>query len=516
MAKKIKLQNIVDLEPYMSIAIDEGVETDENGNWLINVGYLRVSTDRQAEEGYGLDIQHKDVVSYCMRNEYKNLLMFVDDGYTGTNMDRPALQGIIKMITDFNKGRSRIRINSMIIPRIDRLGRTLLGTLQFIQDYIVSQADSKNSAVNNNKEDINFVSISENYCRIERNNPQGKFLLMLFASLAEFDRDQIVEKLQKGRRERVASGKWLGGGNVPYGYKYEDGALIVVPEEADKIREIFRLYIEEKMSPQKISERLGFKGERIVMQILRRKSLTGCIVYKGEEFPGDHEAIIPLERWLEAQDEIANRSVVRGDSSYLLSGITYCGECGAKMRYQKWDKKTGECKFVCYSHQKSKKYLVKDENCDNKLFWQSDIEEAVIGELFRLSYLGDEGKKKSEGVIDPVEALTNQLVAEKRKLSRLYDFDDGSEDDVLEEKILNCRKRINDIQAQISSEKRQSEIARKINKAREIFATIEGTWEHMTAKERQSVCRELIDSVIIHKDGVIDVHLKLRSYLINK
>ena len=86
-----------------------------------------------------------------------------------------------------------------------------------------------------------------------------------------------------------------------------------------------------------------------------------------------HEPIITLERWEEAQEEIKRRSVIRGDAHYMLSGLLYCAECGAKMRYQKWNPKTGECKIVCYSQQKSKKYLVKDENCDNSKYWQSDI-----------------------------------------------------------------------------------------------------------------------------------------------
>ena len=324
----IKLSNIFEIEHFMKILIDEFIEVDADGNFLINVGYGRVSTDRQAEQGYGLDIQEKEILNYAKNNGYKNLVLFIDDGYTGTNMDRPALQAIIKMITDFNEGKSNIRINTMIIPKIDRLGRTLLGTLQFIQDYIVSaKSENNKSRINKNREDINFVSVAENYCRIERNNPQGKFLLMLFASLAEFDRDLIVEKLQKGRISRVASGKWMGGGITPYGYIYDrdSGLLKIVPEEAEKIKEAYRLFIEEKLSPQKIADRLGFKGDTIVIQILKRKSLTGCIVYKGVEYPGQHEPIISLERWEEAQEEFESRSVVRKESNYLLTGLLVCG-----------------------------------------------------------------------------------------------------------------------------------------------------------------------------------------------
>ena len=66
------------------------------------------------------------------------------------------------------------------------------------------------------------------------------------------------------------------------------------------------------------------------------------------------------------------------------------------------------------------------------------------------------------------------------------------------------------------SEEEKKKILRKVEKAKSIFRTLESTWPHMTDKEKQSVCQELIDRIVIHKDGVIDVHLKLRSYLINK
>lgn len=513
---KIKLKAILDVKSYMKIAIDNGVDLDENGNYLINVGYLRVSTDKQAEEGFGLDVQEKDVMKYARLNELTNLVLFTDDGWTGTNMDRPALNAIITLIEQYNSGRTKIRINSFIVPRIDRLGRTLYGTLQFIQDYIVAQRDSKNSLINRNKEDISFISVAERDCRIDKEDPRSKFLFMLFATLAEYDRDMIVQKLQRGRIARVEDGKWMGGGNLPYGYRYDKelGILVIVPEEAEKVKEVFRLYIDEKLSPGKIATMLGFKGERIVTQILRRKSLTGCIEYKGKEYRGDHEPIISLERWNEAQYELERRSVYRGDAHYLLSGLLYCGECGAKMRYQRWDKKTGACKLVCYSHQKSKKYLVKDENCDNGLFWAEDIEDAVINELFGMSFLGDENSVKEKPYFDLAASLAKDLQKEKQRLERLYDFDDDDDDEVIKNRIARSRAKIKEIQSAILDEEKNAEINRRIDKAKELLRTLEATWPHMSREERQAVCRELIDRVEVCKDRTVKVNLKLKSYLI--
>ena len=65
--------------------------------------------------------------------------------------------------------------------------------------------------------------------------------------------------------------------------------------------------------------------------------------------------------------EMAKRSPnYTSKANYLLTGLLYCGKCGAKMRYQKWDKKNNRAKLICYSQQKSKSYLIKDYNCDQK------------------------------------------------------------------------------------------------------------------------------------------------------
>ena len=124
-----KLSDVIKPARYMHILIDGEVETDADGNFIIDIGYTRVSTDKQADEGYGLEIQDNILRDYCERNKIKNLVVFSDDGYTGTKMERPALQGIVKMISDYNNRKSKIRIGTMITPKIDCLGRIMFGIL---------------------------------------------------------------------------------------------------------------------------------------------------------------------------------------------------------------------------------------------------------------------------------------------------------------------------------------------------------------------------------------------------
>ncbi len=509
------LKNNLKLNKYMSILIDsDKIECDKDGSYLINVAYSRVSTEKQAEEGLGLEAQRDSIISYCRLNNIKNCILFTDDGYTGTNLSRPAIQSIIRMIKEYNCGQSNIRINTLIVPRIDRLARSLLDMLQFIEDYILSKDGSK-SKTNTNRYDINFVSIKESFCRVDRNDPSSKLMLQLFGSLAEYDRDCIVEKLKIGREKRISTGKWKGGGNLPYGYGYnkETGTLEIIPEEAEKVREIFRLYIDEKISPQRISDILGFKGERIVTQILKRRSLLGYVSVKGKEYKGLHEPIISEETFKKAQEELKKRSVTRGNAIYMLAGLLECGECGARMRYQKWGK-DNKVKIVCYSQQHTKSYLVKDENCQNKKFWREDIERTVLDAIFAQSFELNEKNKKQDVDIDITAALQKQIKKEKDKLERLYKsfLDKDDYDDVLQRMIKEIQTKIKELNSSLSSEKKKEEIRNKKRESIQKFKGIKDSWPYMTDAEKQTVCRELIDKITVSRDNHISIIFKHENY----
>ena len=102
----------------------------------------------------------------------------------------------------------------------------------------------------------------------------------------------------------------------------------------------------------------------------------------------------------------------------------------------------------------------------------------------------------------------------KRKLNRLYDFEDGGEEDeVLLEKIQTIRNQIKVLESQLKSEEQKKKAANRLDRAADILKTLDETWPHMTEKERQSVCRELIERVEVFKNGRVDVYLKLRSYM---
>ncbi len=110
--------------------------------------------------------------------------------------------------------------------------------------------------------------------------------------------------------------------------------------------------------------------------------------------------------------------------------------------------------------------MIKDENCDNIINKSADIERIVENHFMRLSYLGNEEIRKVLSAIDPLDTLQKELANAKRQLSRLYDFEDEDEsDDVLRKKILDVKKRIASLSAQIQSKEEKAIITKSVNKA---------------------------------------------------
>ena len=89
------------------------------------VAYMRVSTEKQAEEGNGLDSQKRDILAWAGKNEYVIKEWYVDDGYTGSNMNRPALQ---RLISDCYAK----KIKNVIAFKLDRLSRSMIDGLYII------------------------------------------------------------------------------------------------------------------------------------------------------------------------------------------------------------------------------------------------------------------------------------------------------------------------------------------------------------------------------------------------
>ena len=163
-------------------------------------------------------------------------------------------------------------------------------------------------------------------------------------------------KVREAMEARALEGNVLG--RVLYGYRAgENGNLEIVPEEANVVELIFRLYTREELGFRLIAQELNERGIKTrrggswnvvsIRDIIRNRSYIGTYERFGIRRPGMHEAIIPREVFNEAAERLRSRKPtgrIIQPEPFLLSGFVYCGYCGNKMmgvtRRQSWRRKT--------------------------------------------------------------------------------------------------------------------------------------------------------------------------------
>lgn len=179
--------------------------------------YLRVSTGEQVS-GYGLDVQRERCRAQIIAKGWTLAGEYEDAGITGTKSTeaRPGLAGLIAAAEIG-------QIDAVVVLALDRLGRRTRIVLDLVDQLSAAGVD--------------LVSCKES---LDTSTPAGRFVLTMFAALAQLERDNIVQRTTDGRNER---GKKDGekGGRLPYGYTRGPAGLAIDPDAAGVVRRIFRL-----------------------------------------------------------------------------------------------------------------------------------------------------------------------------------------------------------------------------------------------------------------------------------
>ena len=180
------------------------------------------------------------------------------------------------------------------------------------------------------------------------------------------------------------------------------------------------------------------------------------------------------------------------------------------MRYQKWGKH--DSKIVCYSQDKHKKYLVKDLNCDNAKQWASDIESAVVKDLFAFSLKQKQVSNIVTSTQSVVEILNKQYDDISKKIKRLYNLYSENSDDILLETIDDLKKQLVEIQKQIVQERERSMVSNKIEDVKKNLETLRETWDYMTKQEQKNIARSCIEKIVI-TDNNVEIFYKFMSFI---
>lgn len=174
------------------------------------IGYIRVSTQGQADEGVSMEAQKAKIEAWCLLNDYELVSIYEDAGISGTKSDRDGLQQALQGI---DKG------SALVVYSMSRLTRSTKHMLQISDDLEKAGAD--------------LVSLTES---IDTTNAAGKMVFRMLAVLNEFERDQVSERTKAALEHKKASGEKYG--TVPFGFKEVDSRLEEVKEETAIVAEI--------------------------------------------------------------------------------------------------------------------------------------------------------------------------------------------------------------------------------------------------------------------------------------
>lgn len=279
--------------------------------------YVRVSTENQ-KENYSIEEQKSRLRAFCEAKDIVIGKMYVDGGYSGGNLRRPALQELLQRLPEYDL---------VIVYKLDRLSRSQKDTLMLIEDYFLARK-------------VDFISVCENF---DTSTPLGRAMIGMLSVFAQLEKEQITERFTMGRIARAKNGYYHGGPTAPVGYDYVDGQLIVNEKKARQVRELFERFCRGASihdcwlhMQARYGASGGWSSETQIRHVLVNEVYLGKVKFQGESYPGLHPPVIPEELFSRAQTLLQERkSSLSADSRpfaprTLLSGLLICGQCGAR------------------------------------------------------------------------------------------------------------------------------------------------------------------------------------------
>lgn len=373
--------------------------------------YVRVSTSEQAKEGYSIGAQTEKLKAFAMVKDYTVEKIYTDPGFSGSKLDRPGMSELIDDV--INK-----RIDVVMVHKLDRLSRSQKDTLHLIQDIFKPN-------------NVDFISIEQSF---DTSTSFGMAMVGILSVFAELERSTISERMMMGRIERAKKGLFRGGNNVPLGYSYTDGEL-VLDGDAHLVAAIFERYTDGE-SAYSIYKDLHANypgkiyGANMIPRILANATYTGSVVFKGEVYDGEHEAIVSKELFAVAQQMLSNTpdkyKVAKNKRAALLARKLYCGNCGANMTMHRHHGKDGAADYGyyrCNSRRKSRPASIKDPDCKQKHHRTDNLNEAILNALDALDYNAAVASVRKKDVGYAESKRLTEIIKQEKRLLDLYQYE---------------------------------------------------------------------------------------------
>ncbi|MDB5448031.1 MAG: hypothetical protein JWQ97_3348 [Phenylobacterium sp.] len=314
----------------MSVRLRCAIYTRKSSEEGLDQNFNSLHAQREACEAY--------VLSQAGEGWVAIKAIYDDGGYSGGNMDRPALK---QLLADIARG----LVDIVVVYKVDRLTRALTDFARIVESF-----DAKG---------VSFVSITQAF---NTTSSMGRLTLNVLLSFAQFEREVTGERI----RDKVAASKAKGlrmGGRPPLGYDIADGRLAVNVAEAGRVRAIFQRYLELGSVHALVHE--GVDGKRwankagatvggglmsrgAVHYLLRNPVYRGVTCHKQNRYEDTHPAIVPEELWAAVQARLDATRAANQPRSRLV------GE-GARLQGKVFDDR-GNPMVIVHTNRRAKRY----------------------------------------------------------------------------------------------------------------------------------------------------------------
>ena len=256
--------------------------------------YIRVSTDKQVKDGFGLDAQRSQLASYCAAQGWVicDPYIYVDAGISGKSTEgRDAFNAMMQAARNGE-------ITRIVSLKIDRIARNLMNLLETIDAL--------------DKLNVSLVCIKEQF---DTGNANGRFMLQVLGAVGELERSMIAERMESGRREKARQGGY-NGSYGPFGYTFNNGKFEIDAQNAEIVNSIFNMFVIESLSLTAIAARLNASNTatrrggkwraNTVRYILRNGFYAGLAQWGNIETSGMHQPIINIDTYEMAHDRLTS------------------------------------------------------------------------------------------------------------------------------------------------------------------------------------------------------------------
>ena len=469
--------------------------------------YLRVSTDIQVEDGYSLRAQRATLIEYCKINEYTVSDIYMDEGISAKDTNRPQLQ---RLLDDATKG----LFDAVLVHKFDRFTRSVKDLYELL-DYL-------------KRHSVSFISKQEKF---DTSTAMGMAMLGMLGVFAQFERELIGERVRFGMEQKVKEGKRPNGA-FPYGYDKQGN---IIPEEAEIIRLVRHMYMKENLGFKTIAMKLIDQGitrrgstwrASTVGSTLENTFYAGIIQFGNKmengkyanhkkemrkgviHEKGIYEAIFTEEEFYEHLRYMRRRS----DSGYsrkldyYFTGLLRCGRCGSSMygrlTTSRKDKEGNIIRSPYYICNMRKE----NSTCTMPTFQQRHIEHMVLEYISGLQV---------DKVLTAAEQkkVENQNVAREKMIQKLKRDLESVRNRVKKWQFMFIEELVtaDDLRSRLNVEyEKEAEILRQIEasqesvkESEEIKSKLENfgqVWENADAMEKKELLNELFDEIRVFSD----------------